>query len=59
MSKAGKGRTQPTGNASSVNHGVKNINKVGNQCPSGAGTGNIGAKVGKVNPHAGSKKGSQ
>tara|TARA_R100000008_G_scaffold80495_1_gene62963 strand:- start:4387 stop:4554 length:168 start_codon:yes stop_codon:yes gene_type:complete len=50
MSKVGKDRTQPTGNASSMNHGVKNANKVGNKCPEGAGKGVIGPKVGKVNP---------
>ena len=31
MSKAGKGRTQPTGKASSMNHGVKNPGKCGNK----------------------------
>ena len=56
MSKHGKDRTQPTGNAGSMNHGVKNTGKVGNQCPAGAGKGVIGSKVGKVNP--GSNKGS-
>jgi hypothetical protein len=57
MSKVGKDRTQPTGNASSMNHGVKNIGKVANQCPPGAGKGVVGSKVGKVNP--GSNKGTE
>jgi len=56
MSKIGKDRTQPTGNASSMNHGVKNVEKVGNKCGPKAGTGQW-QKVGKVNP--GSNKGSQ
>jgi len=55
MSKVGKDRTQPTGNASSMNHGVKNVEKVGNKCGPGIGTGKM-QKVGKVNP--GSKKGT-
>jgi len=37
--------------------GVKNVSKVGNQAPPGAGKGVIGKKVGKVNP--GSKKGTE
>ena len=57
MSKVGKGRTQPTGNAGSMNHGVKNVGKVANQPPAGAGKGVIGTKVGKVNP--GSNKGTE
>ena len=56
MSKVGKGRTQPTGNASSMTWGVKNIGKVANKCPSNAGKGVVGSKVGKVNP--GSNKGT-
>ena len=55
MSKVGKDRTQPTGNASSMNHGVKNPGKTANQCGPGAGKGKW-QKVGKVNP--GSKKGN-
>ena len=31
MSKQGKDRTQPTGNAGGYNHGVKNIGSVGNK----------------------------
>ena len=30
--------------------GVRNVGKVGNQAPPGAGKGVIGSKVGKVNP---------
>ena len=56
MSKHGKDRTQPTGDAKSLNHGVKNIDKVGNKCGSGAGKGQW-QKVGKVNP--GSNKGTE
>jgi hypothetical protein len=50
MSNVGKDRTQPNGNASSMNHGVKNANKVANKCPEGAGKGRIGTDAGKVNP---------
>jgi len=56
MSKHGKDRTQPTGDAKSLNHGVKNIDKVGNKCGPGAGKGQW-QKVGKVNP--GSNKGTE
>ena len=55
MSKVGKDRTQPTGNASSVNHGLKSPEKVANKYD-GWGT-KKGSKVGKVNP--GSKKGTE
>jgi len=57
MSKVGKGRTQPTGNADSMKWGVKNPGKVANQLPAGAGKGVIGSKVGKVNP--GGNKGTE
>jgi hypothetical protein len=56
MSKVGKDRTQPTGAASSMNHGVKNPGKTANQCGPGAGKGKW-QKVGKVNP--GSNKGTE
>ena len=55
MSKVGKDRTQPTGNASSYNHGVRNPGSCANKYD-GWGT-KKGKKVGKVNP--GSNKGSQ
>ncbi len=55
MSKVGKGRTQPTGNASSRNHGVRNANSCANKYD-GWGT-KKGAKTEKANP--GSNKGSE
>tara|TARA_Y100001938_G_C7926214_1_gene346986 strand:- start:209 stop:349 length:141 start_codon:yes stop_codon:yes gene_type:complete len=43
----GKHIKQPTGDAKSMKFGVKNIGKVGNKCPAGAGKGKIGAEKGK------------
>ena len=55
MSEQG-GKNKGHGAGSGV-FGVKNPGKVANQCPPGAGKGNIGSKVGKVNP--GSNKGKE
>ena len=53
MSKVGKGRTQPTGNASSMVWGIKSgkVGSVANQKPSGP-AGKFGEKV---NPKPGKK----
>ncbi len=53
MSKVGKGRTQPTGDAKSVVWGIKSggVNKVANQKPAGP----AGKWGEKVNPKPGKK----
>ncbi len=48
MSKVGKHVKQPTGDAKSMNHGVKNIGKVANKAPAGCGKGKIGETKGKA-----------